>query len=221
MLRLYSLICSACDLLDQSLVWIQVWRAMIQQYISDLIHSQLHRAIIGTVKGFLLKDVRYTRCYEFLMGSRIHNLMSKGGSHTLTWLRMFHTSSLLKSWPDVTFVLPQGKLFYTVLFIHETTQSALSMLKVINWKHQIKRNIGNVCGIFWHWRGAVCVCVDHWMCVLFNQWRLNGWLVMWQIGYLIPPRYFTQYLHELAAVYRDRESSWQDGCVREWKNKNR
>lgn len=65
------------------------------------------------------------------------------------------------------------------------------------------------------------VCVDRWMCVLFNQWRLNGWLVMWQIGYLIPPRYFTQYLHELAAVYRDRESSWQDGCVRERKNKNR
>lgn len=56
-----------------------------------------------------------------------------------------------------------------------------------------------------------CVCVARcWMCVLFNQWRLNGWLVMWQIGYLIPPQYFTQYLHELAAVYRDRTSSWQD-----------
>lgn len=41
-------------------------------------------------------------------------------------------------------------------------------------------------------------------CVLFNQWRLNGWLVMWQIGYLNPPQYFTQYLHELGPVYRDR-----------------
>lgn len=107
------------------------------------------------------------------------------------------------------------------------------MLKVINWKHQIYRNKSQCCvwyffkiqikkHFFLQWRcSMVCVCVDRWMCVLFNQWRLNGWLVMWQIGYLIPPRYFTQYLHELAAVYRDRESSWQDGCVREKKNKNR
>lgn len=36
---IYSLIWSTCDLLDRSLVWIQVWQAMIQQYISDLIHS--------------------------------------------------------------------------------------------------------------------------------------------------------------------------------------
>lgn len=57
-----------------------------------------------------------------------------------------------------------------------------------------------------------CVCT-------FNQWRLNGWLVLWQIGYLFPPWYFTQYLHELAAVYRDRESSWQDGCV--WEREGR
>lgn len=56
---------------------------------------------------------------------------------------------------------------------------------------------------------AGCVCAS----ALFDQWRLNGWLVMWLIGYLFPPWYFTQYLHELAAVYRDRESSWQDGCV--------
>lgn len=59
---------------------------------------------------------------------------------------------------------------------------------------------------------CVCMCVHHLMCVLFNQWRLNGWLVMWQIGYLVPPWYFAQYLHELAAVYRDMVSSWQN-CV--------
>lgn len=55
------------------------------------------------------------------------------------------------------------------------------------------------------WTACHGVCVWSTWCVLFNQWRLNGWLVMWQIGYLIAPQYFTQYLHELGRVYRDRE----------------
>lgn len=35
---------------------------------------------------------------------------------------------------------------------------------------------------------CLCTCVWTAWCGLFNQWRLNGWLVTWQIGYLIPPQ---------------------------------